>query len=529
MPDGVRLAVDVILPRDAPAGSTFPALMKISRFGRAPADGSIPDEERFWVAHGYARVLVDERGSGASFGNSRFGRDTVDDLRALVDWIVLQPWSNGRVGAIGVSVEGTAAELLAATGHPAVRAVAPWFSDYNYYTDLIRPGGIYDEWLMAGFAAFAKQADAGAAAKSVDGDTDGLLRAAAVAGHGANVDVHRATREAPFIDDILPGTNRSLADISIPPLRKRLAVANVPMLIAVSWFDAATVQGAIERFRVSPNTQHVVIGAWSHGAHFNANPFDDAGTPVAPSLEGQWLEALAFFDRYLRGDPLNGARRIDYYTIGENAWHSTATWPPAGMRIRRLHLNADGTLGAAGSGSSRNVRLEVTSTGEKNRWHTQLGGQNVVYDDAMPGMRSLASFTSGPLPKTMVITGQPVLRLRLVCTMPDPSVLAYLVAVDAAGRMRYLTEGELRLIDRKIDPAARTLHSWRRDDARAVPSGTAVDASLTLLPLSAMLRKGDRLLLLLAGGDRSTFVTAGAYDATLFSSSTLELPIESRK
>lgn len=131
MRDGVRIAIDVLLPKGLRDDQKVPALFKISRFGRASVDGSISDEDRFWVQHGFARVLIDERGTGASFGTSRYGTDTIPDLHDIVDWVVKQPWSNGRVGAIGVSVEGTASELLAATNHPAVRAVAPWFSDYN--------------------------------------------------------------------------------------------------------------------------------------------------------------------------------------------------------------------------------------------------------------------------------------------------------------------------------------------------------------------------------------------------------------
>ena len=183
MHDGVRIAVDVLLPKGLPPRAKVPALFKIARFGRAPLDGSLADEDRFWVTHGFARVLIDERGTGASFGTSAYGSGEVSDLREITDWVVKQPWSNGRVGAIGISVEGTASELLAATGHPAVRAVAPLFSDYNFYTDLIRPGGVYHEWLMKNFGSFVKEMDSGGAAKRVTADVDGSLLKQAIADH----------------------------------------------------------------------------------------------------------------------------------------------------------------------------------------------------------------------------------------------------------------------------------------------------------------------------------------------------------
>jgi hypothetical protein len=71
MRDGVRIAIDLLLPRELGTGQKLPVIFQISIFGRAAVDRSISDEDRFWVKHGFARVLIDERGTGASFGTSR--------------------------------------------------------------------------------------------------------------------------------------------------------------------------------------------------------------------------------------------------------------------------------------------------------------------------------------------------------------------------------------------------------------------------------------------------------------------------
>ena len=528
MRDGVRLALDVLLPQGRPAAKKIPALLKISRFGRAPVDGSITGEDRFWVEHGYARVLIDDRGTGASFGSTAYGPGEASDLREIVEWVARQPWSNGRVGALGVSIEGTSAELLAATGHPAVRAVAPWFSDYNYYTDIVRPGGIFNEWVLRNFGGYMAQVNAGPSAKRVQTDTDGSLLKQALAEHAGNLDLYQTTRRAEFSDGPLDAAGQTLLDISMPAMRPELARSRVPMLILASWFDAGTAQGALQRFHDFSNRQEVFIGPWSHGAGFEANPFAP-GRPVEPSREQQRLEALQFFDHYLKGAPGPAAeRRIHYFTLGENQWHATAVWPPAGLRVFTLHLNADGRLGKKAAGKQRQVRIEVTSTGEQNRWHTQFGGQPVDYSQALPGMQALASFTTAPLAHPLEITGQPVLRLRLACAAPDPSVIAYLVAVDPRDKAFYLTEGHLRLVDRKPDRSQPTLHTYQRGDAEPVPPGREIEADLTLLPISVLLPQGYRLRLLLAAGDSSTFATSGAYDATIFSASEIELPARER-
>src|SRR5580698_7156471 len=63
------------------------------------------------VGFGYAFVLMDLRGSGASFGQKGDDvfRDAAGDGSDIIDWIVAQPWSNGRVGATGVSGHGLCA------------------------------------------------------------------------------------------------------------------------------------------------------------------------------------------------------------------------------------------------------------------------------------------------------------------------------------------------------------------------------------------------------------------------------------
>jgi len=50
-----------------------------------------------WARAGIALVLVDARGSGASFGTRTTGLDEreIADYGEVIDWIAAQPWSNG--------------------------------------------------------------------------------------------------------------------------------------------------------------------------------------------------------------------------------------------------------------------------------------------------------------------------------------------------------------------------------------------------------------------------------------------------
>jgi putative CocE/NonD family hydrolase len=558
MKDGVRIAIDVLRPRDLPPGRKLPAIMKITRYGRGPIDGSIPGLEKFWAQHGFAAVMVDERGTGASFGTVRYGKATLDDTRAIVDWIVQQLWSNGRVGAIGGSYEGTTAELLAATGHPAVRAVAPLFSDYNYYTDLIRPGGILNDRLIRTWQEETAEMDAGAAARPVESDKDRSLLKQAIAEHRSNPNVYEDSRTADFSDDSVSAFHTSYIEGSIPGVRANLERSRVPMLIFACWFDAGTVQGTLQRFRTFGNAQTIYIGAWNHGGSRNANPFVPPDTAPDPPQWQQYLEALAFFNHYLKDPPVGETpeRRLWYYTIGENQWHSTEVWPPAGLHTASYYLNPDFTLSNAEKASDRiiTVDLPAYSTGDKNRWLSQVTGGDISYTAVMNPVQSgsdhavdpnLPAFTTAPLNTALEITGQAMLRLRLSCSEQvsvaqgerplasagssppaakfDPEIFAYLTAVDPQGRSIYLTEGQLRLIDRKLSAADQTLHTYARRDQEEVPQNKQFEADLTLFPISALIPAGYRLRLSLAANDKSVFASSPPYKATISATSKLEL------
>ena len=89
-------------------------------------------------------MTVDARGSGTSFGQwyIPWSPEEIADLGEVVDWIVAQSWSNGRVGTFGVSYDGNTAEMVATLNHPAVKAVVTQYSDFDVYAYLLRPGGI---------------------------------------------------------------------------------------------------------------------------------------------------------------------------------------------------------------------------------------------------------------------------------------------------------------------------------------------------------------------------------------------------
>lgn len=98
--DSVRLAVDVYLPEGLSARARLPTILEQTRYRRSfefkpeirQAMDRPPQRVVEFVTRGYAYVIVDVRGSGASFGNRRGELLPLEarDGKDVVDWIIVQ-------------------------------------------------------------------------------------------------------------------------------------------------------------------------------------------------------------------------------------------------------------------------------------------------------------------------------------------------------------------------------------------------------------------------------------------------------
>ena len=102
----------------------------------------VADPER-WVPDGYVCVRVDSRGAGRSPGylDPLSERET-RDLYACIEWAGAAPWSNGRVGLLGISYYAINQWQVAALAPPHLTAICPWEGGADFYRDLSRHGGV---------------------------------------------------------------------------------------------------------------------------------------------------------------------------------------------------------------------------------------------------------------------------------------------------------------------------------------------------------------------------------------------------
>jgi uncharacterized protein len=266
------------------------------------------------------------------------------------------------------------------------------------------------------------------------------------------------------------------------------------------------------------NPQRVIVGPWSHGARFHASPYLAPDTPTTPDTAVQSRETLCYFDQFLKGVSHGVAgKRLIYYTMGEEQWKTTAVWPLANTKMARRYLAPDHALSErppTGADAEDPYQVDFTTTTGRltNRWQTQSGGADVVYDDRAQEDHKLLTYTSPPLTADLEITGHPVVTLQLRTDAAEGAFFAYLEDVAPSGRVTYITEGHLRGLHRRVSAQPKGLveptpyHTYARADGAPLVPGERTELAFGLFPTSVLIRRGHRVRLALAGGDDGTFV-----------------------
>jgi uncharacterized protein len=522
---GTQLAVDVFFPENYD-GQKLPVLFEFTRYWRSREDAqtgepkpSLRSNDKLFLDNGYILAKVDVRGTGASYGvrTGEYTPTEVKDVYYVVDWMVNQNWSDGNVGAYGGSYSGTTAELLCATGHKAVKAVVPGWSDFNVYESPIRPYGMLATGFISQWSQFVNWLDQnstenlGSSVRRVNED----IPIEAIQEHAHNPIVLELAIQAKYRDSKFGDFKFEELD----PLfwKNEISESQVPMLVLTSWMDAGTAEGTLLRLEHFPNPQKVILMPNSHGGGHHTSPFQvsDQLVPPVPSVKEQLQLQLDFFDFYLKGKSpgIEDWPTIRYYNFGEETFKESDSWPPKGQERIKYYLGSNGILRTSVNDEATGVdKYQVNfavSTGTNNRWSTQMGKPVLNLDNRNAADSLMLTYTTEPLREDLQITGTPFITLHLSSTHKEGALFVYLEDVDQNGRSRYITEGGLLLEHRKLSTndmlKGLPYHSFYESDASAMPVDQIEEISMKLWPTSILVKKGHAIRIAISGADKDTF------------------------
>lgn len=542
MPDSTLLAVDVFLPKGLEKGKKIPAIFYPTRYNRS-IKGKFPinlfmdpilvivaqKEVEFFTNHGYAIVIADARGSGASMGvrTMEFSPQEITDNNEIVNWMVKQDWCDGKIGTSGISYGATAAELLLANQNPAVKACVPRSGIFDLYSYVLYPGGVcqgpfVDVWSFTtrsldnnNYTVFGGKAKYVEGIHPVKSDKKRVILKKAVSDHKRNFDVFDGLKTIKYRDESNSVLNSAADDFSVHTYREKIENSGTAIYRIGGWYDGALAKSCTDGFLSTKNTEKVLIGPWDHGPADNASPY-------ASSKETGfdfYTEMLRFFDYHLKGiqNGINEEPAFAYFTVGQEKWKGTDVWPPQNVGNQKVYLSADKTIVTTSTAlqvGTLNYKVDYTATTDSNsRWNSvtalhKHGPTN--YSDRGKENEKLLCFTSQALPDSMEITGHPVINLRFAADAADATVFCYLEDVGPNGSVTYVTEGLLRPAYRKVtdDGCYRSAypdHSYKAADDMGYNKGDTVDLTMDMLPISYMFQKGHQIRVSVAGADVGHF------------------------
>ena len=492
MPDGVRLATDVYLPKGAVG--PLPAILV-----RLPYGKTFYAEARHWVQVftplGYGVLVQDMRGRYGSGGTFAPYPHEAADGAATLAWIAAKPWSNGKVGTIGCSALAESQVILAARHPPQLAAMIPIGAGGAIGTSAgtwgffgLFQGGVFQ--LASGYGWFTRWGG-----KTPDHmDTGPIDYAKGLATLPLRDSVARTRSDPTDYEGLLDG----FSDPAFGAKSGFVADSDTfqtPALMVDTWYDpnvGSALALSAQMRRTAPD-QHLLIGP---GLHCELTDAFDAGLLGDLPVTGKPrpFDALftAFMAQHLLGAPPPALPPYRFYVLGEDVWRDSQRWPPEGAAPVTFALTGESLT----DGASAGIR---SFTSDPANPVPSVGGAICCTGD--PASRAgpldqrpvenrpdVLSYTSAPLTAPLRIAGPISATLTVTTDVPDTDLVLTLTDVFPDGRSLMIQTGAQRLRYR-TGYATPTL----------MTPGTPATVTVSLLDIAWLVRPGHRLRLDVAG------------------------------
>jgi hypothetical protein len=412
MYDGISLEAVVLRPDGVTDTTPTPVVfdagpyfsegqMTLSGNAGAPAPGQ-PAEYGLRQA-GYTVVRISLRGYGNSGGCWNFHGDADRaDMRAVVDWLQAQPWSDGHVAAVGFSYDGGAAADAIAGGADLDAAIlqAPQVLPYSsLYLNGLRTHNPYTAPLFGPGLSFmdASGPDGGDDQSENLAAADPACWAAMAAGASQTDRTSRWWRERDGITAI--------------------GSTDVPVLLSYGFQDDQVKgEALLPLWKTLGSNSRAWFGQFDHTPPDSDEIWPPAeGDPSWVGRDGYAEQKVRFLDRHLRGT--NATEPEPNVVVQEGAtgaWRGEAVWPPLDSTTATIDLLA---------GSYEDVP-----------GNTADGRGNPLTQNNPPATQGQGSWTfSAPLEKATHLAGEPKVTVDATALAPTAHLNALLYDVAADG------------------------------------------------------------------------------------------------
>ncbi len=466
-----------------PDGVQVPIILVVSPYGVLNESLSLYRDvetnrtSSFFVPRGYAFATFDAVGTHASGGCTQFGGPAERESTAeLVDHLGGLDWSNGRVGMIGASYDGTLAIAAAAENPEHLVTIVPQVAIDRWYDYLFNQGvklALEDVSGPSGSIPADPPIDSPldydlAYGLAPDPTKDPLAIASATADHAGPCNrVENQTRgyeQDPLYDDFWQARD----------YRADAGDITASVLFEGAWLDDNVKHWAATRFfEALPDElpKRLVIGQWTHAT----SKFSDAN-----AIRHAW------FDHFLLGldTGILKIARVDSQA-NDGTRRQSDQWPPEGTVDTVADLSPSDGL----------TWMDVDPT---------LVEERLIDGDCAPACITLAT---APFEDAVRLAGAPTLHATVTSDMTSTHLTPVLIDVAPSGTRTIISRG-----------LANSRNRNGLDVGEDLVPGTPWTMAVELWDLDHVIEVGHHLELVLA----STNATFGIPDHTR-ATSTLDL------
>jgi len=500
MSDQDSLATDIYLPAEE---GTYPVILM-----RTPYDKSQRKYGSYFNKRGYIFIVQDVRGRVRSSGRFKAWIDEAMDGQETVNWIVKQPWSNGKVGLIGSSYSGYAAMQLAGTNHPAIKAIVNNSGPANLY-DVVFPGGVFHNtailpWTMA----FTNN------------------KAFNFPPYASGLSLNQLAQQKPLNDAFVKNeyqgvfwdylVNHQTEDYYWQQVNaSNLALSDVPVLHITSWFDFIA-SSAIDGYREMVNgqmkrnashNQEMIIGPWIHDDMMNGRTAVgevDYGEKVKYGLNKFLDLATDYFDVHIKEEARSGVNKVPfkYFELGTEEWIESSAWPETS--VQSLYLSQPKANRTLTNKASKKAFKDSYQFDPENPVQT-LGGANIHFPFFGPtnGLRTqnelekhsdLLIYKGEVLKKDLQIFGKIKASLFVSTDAQDADITVKLNQIDPEGKVTNIRDGIQRLSFVK-----------NRAQRKFIVPGEVTEIAIDLGYMAITIPRGHRLSIQVASSNYPKF------------------------
>ncbi|MBM4002463.1 MAG: CocE/NonD family hydrolase [Planctomycetes bacterium] len=489
MRDGVKLVTDVY--RDD-ASAQAPVVLMRTPYDRT-RQKSIGEG---WAKAGYVFVAQDCRGTRASEGVLAPYNNEGQDGYDTIEWLMRQPWCNGRVGMVGGSYVGAVQWQAAVENPPGLVVIAPQATWSSFYRNLYLGGAVRLSLISSWIAGNTPKPE---------GATQANMSSALMRLPLSDVD-EAIGWPMPWLDAYLthPEPNGFWTRLD---LTARLPELQLPVLHVVGYYDFFS-RESVDNFMVmqrqarDPSTrkqQRLLLGPWDHGTIGKSQVAEvDFGPAAALDVAAIQLD---WFDRHLKRDATAIAGSfspVSYFSMGDNVWLDAQTWPPEGFKATSYYLHSDGNA-TTRNGTGRLSRDAPTSAQPSDAFRADPSQPvpacpvtdarpisaavwGPVDQSILEDRDDVLVYSTSPVAEPMTFAGNLEARLFVSTDTPDADWVVKVVDVRPDGVAINLATGIVR---------GRYRNSLLKPEL--MKAGEVYEITVDLGPCAATIAKGHRL------------------------------------